>query len=170
MTNEIIARADCLSQTWRDDMVFVGGRAGDHNTRERVRGFTDAMRAAGAEPRIENILTCGYAADKAEAAFAAHVAKRGTVPSALFVNSAISLEGIVRWLNRHQRDALETMVLGSFDWDPFAQYIAKHVVTIRQDATAMLDAMFGLIDGGELAENQLIEIEPIVVANDLAGG
>ena len=168
MTEEIIARADDLSQTWRDDMVVVGGRAGDHNTRERVRGVTDGMRAAGAEPRIENILTCGYAADKAEAAFAAHVDKQGTVPSALFVNSAISLEGIVRWLNRHQRDALETMVLGSFDWDPFAQYIAKNVVTIRQDAPAMLDAMFKLIDSGEMPQNHLIEIEPIVVANDRA--
>lgn len=168
MTKEIIARAEGLSQSWQDDMVFVGGRAGDHNTRERVRGFIDVMRAAGAEPRIENILTCGYAADKAEAAFAAHVASRGKVPSALFVNSAISLEGIVRWLNRYQRGALETIVLGSFDWDPFAQFIAKNVVTIRQDAPAMLDAMFTLIDGGDLSKNHIIEIEPIVVADDLA--
>ena len=74
----------------------------------------------------------------------------------------------MRWLNRHQRDALETMVLGSFDWDPFAQYIAKNVVTIRQDAPAMLDAMFKLIDSGEMPQNHLIEIEPIVVANDSA--
>lgn len=120
-------------------LVFVGGRASDHNTERRVQGFLDAH----AERRIAvpdgNVLACGYAADKARFALAAF---DGSAPLGLFVNSTITLEGVVAWINGQGADAAELIRYGTFDWDPFAALLPQNVGMVRQDVTKMLDLVF----------------------------
>ncbi|MEM1399488.1 MAG: LacI family DNA-binding transcriptional regulator [Pseudomonadota bacterium] len=170
LTAELIHRAEKKGTPWRDDLLFVGGRPHDHNTSERVRGFRDALLAANVEPIEANILTCGYATVKAERALEAHVGKIGRVPTAIFVNSTISLEGVIRWLGHHHRQALDTIIFGCFDWDPFAQFVAKNLLSVRQDAPAMLNAMFEIIDNDLDPGASLIEIEPTVIIEDGTAG
>lgn len=164
LTEALIVRAERDALDWTDNLLFIGGRPTDHNTSERIRGFREAVRAAGGQPREENVVACGYAAAKSKAAFAAHVAQKGQIPEVVFVNATISLEGVVDWLGVHQRDALDTIVFGSFDWDPFAQYIAKKLYAVRQDVPAMLDAMFQMIDEGQPQSAEVLQLEPIFAA------
>jgi len=77
------------------DAVFIGGRKADHNTQERIRGFRFALEAAGLPVVDGNILPCGYAAEKARAAYQIWTDQSGRVPDLLFVNSTISLEGVL---------------------------------------------------------------------------
>lgn len=164
LTAALIARATAENREWKDDLLFVGGRPTDHNTGERIRGFRDAILDANAQPIEENILACGYAATKSRAAFAAHVARTGHVPAAIFVNSTISLEGVVDWLGEFDREALNTTLFGSFDWDPFAQYMAQNLFSVRQDVPAMMDAIFRIIDSEPPHKAEVIQIEPIVIS------
>ena len=85
----------------RDPMLFVGGRAADHNTRERLRGFRAAHAERGLPVPFEFVLAGGYAAEKAEGALNRLVARQPALPTGFFVNSTISLEGVVRWLRGH---------------------------------------------------------------------
>ena len=165
LTAALIARADARGSDWHEDFLFVGGRPTDNNTSERIRGFRTAITDAGAAPIEDNILACGYAAAKSKAAFAAKIAQSGRMPTAVFVNSTISLEGVFEWLAQHDRAALDTILFGSFDWDPFAQYMAQNLFSVRQDVAAMLDAMFQVIDGAHPHPPEVIQIPPIVLGD-----
>lgn len=167
LTAALIDRANAEGRAWQQDFLFVGGRPMDHNTGERIRGFRDAIKDAGAMPIEENILACGYASAKSKAAFSAKVAETGTMPTAVFVNSTISLEGVFDWLGQHHRDALDTILFGSFDWDPFAQYMAQNLFSVRQDVPAMLDVMFDVIDGKKPMDHEVIQVEPIVISDGM---
>ena len=165
LTAALIERAQGAGSDWHDNFLFVGGRPTDNNTSERIRGFRTAIADAGAAPIEDNILACGYAAAKSKAAFAAKIQHSGRMPTAVFVNSTISLEGVFEWLAQHDRAALDTILFGSFDWDPFAQYMAQNLFSVRQDVAAMLDAMFRVIDSDRPHPPEVIQIPPIVLAD-----
>ncbi len=164
VTAALIERANAEGRNWQDSLLCVGGRPADHNTGERIRGFRDAISDAGASPIDDHILACGYAATKAKAAFSAKVKELGRMPTAVFVNSTISLEGVFDWLAQNERSALDTILFASFDWDPFAQYMAQNLFSVRQDVKAMLEAMFRVIDSEHALPPEVIQIPPIVLA------
>lgn len=147
-------------------LLFVGGRSSDHNTSERIRGFRAAHDEAGIVVPPENILTCGYAADKAAAALTAMAARTGLVPRAMFVNSTITLEGVVRWLKDTDHLAGYPARLGCFDWDPFAALLYENIEMVRQDVPQMLAAVFKLIETRQNSA-ELITVPPILEGNKL---
>ncbi len=126
-----------------EPLLFIGGRESDHNTNARINGFLAAHKERGIDIPADHVLACGYAADKAEAALAAF---EGSVPRGLFVNSTITLEGVVRWLYSLSREERAPIQYGCFDWDPFAALLPANVGMVRQDVTSMLDTTFDLLD------------------------
>lgn len=124
----------------KGSLLFVGGRGTDHNTAERIRGVRDAHEALGLTLPESHVLTCGYASEKAHTALGTlHI----DLPAALFVNSTISLEGVVRWMRANGR----RVPFGCFDWDPFAALLDENVGMVKQDVTALVSAIFDRLDG-----------------------
>lgn len=123
-------------------LLFVGGRASDHNTGARIRGFVDAHDERGISVPQEFILACGYAAEKAERALAA---RDMPLPKGLFVNSTITLEGVVRWLNENHPPSEHQLRYGCFDWDPFAVLLPGNVGMVQQDVASLLGRVFDLM-------------------------
>ncbi len=142
-------------------LLFIGGRASDHNTAERVRGFKAAHREMGIPIDEGHILTCGYAPEKAEQSLQALAASEGTLPRGMFVNSTISMEGVMRWIKASGHFKEHSPVIGCFDWDPFAALLGDDIEMVRQDVEGMLDAVFAIIDSGNDAANTLIEVPPV---------
>lgn len=157
----MLARRLLARSGGRAPMLFVGGRGQDHNTRARLEGFRAAHAERGIAVDERLVLTCGYSADKAEAALEAFAAGN-RMPEAIFVNSTISLEGVVRWLRRRTAVGGAQPLIGCFDWDPFAAHLAAGIDMIRQDVPAMLDRVFALMDGAG-DPPALIEVPPILV-------
>lgn len=143
-------------------LMFIGGRGSDHNTRERVRGFRTALADEGLESDDRYILTCGYAPEKSEIALQKFTESGLPAPAGMFVNSTISLEGVMRWLKRAGLGGEQAPVMGCFDWDPFVALLGDGIEMVRQDVPAMLDAVFSIIDNGEAAQ-PLIQIPPLHV-------
>lgn len=143
-------------------LLFIGGRGSDHNTAERVRGFRAAHADVGIPVDDSHILTSGYAPDKAESSLQALAAAGNELPVGMFVNSTISLEGVMRWIKRSGHYADRTPVIGCFDWDPFAALLGDEIEMVRQDVQGMLDAVFNFIDSGTTT-NSLTEIPPIFI-------
>lgn len=146
----------------RDPLLFVGGRSGDHNTSERIRGFRAAHTEMGIELEAQHVRACGYAAEKAEQSLTDLAIHQGPLPHGMFVNSTITLEGVVRWLRQNGHSAKAVVRLGCFDWDPFAAFLDETVEMVRQDAPRMLDAVFDIIDREDFAPKH-IEVPPIPV-------
>ncbi len=141
-------------------LIFIGGRGSDHNTRERVRGFRSALAGEGLEADDRFILTCGYAAEKSETALQRFAESGLEAPVGMFVNSTISLEGVMRWVIRSGLGGPQAPAMGCFDWDPFVALLGDGIEMVRQNVPAMLNAVFSIIDRGE-APQALIEIPPL---------
>lgn len=145
-------------------LTFIGGRSSDHNTRERLRGFHDAHREQGLVVPQENILAPGYSKGKVEACLQERFATAKTPLPGLFVNSTISLEGVVRWLSQAGLTGSAQPPMGCFDWDPFVYLLGHDIDMVQQDVPAMLEAVFKIIDAGE-AGQQRIEIPPLLMSS-----
>lgn len=128
------------------ELVFVGGRPNDHNTKERIRGFLDAAMASNIRVTDAHVMPCGYAASKAEQAIRSYHETHAKRPVGLFVNSTISLEGILNWFQASGLEHIDDYAFGCFDWDPFAAMINSNIIMVRQDVRAMVDRLFCLID------------------------
>jgi DNA-binding LacI/PurR family transcriptional regulator len=126
-------------------LYFVGGRASDHNTAARLKGFLDVHQHRGLAVPEENLLVPGYSADRAERAL------RAVTPHAtmgIFVNSTISLEGVVRWSQTLSEPTRRGLTYGCFDYDPFAALLPGNVGMIQQDVERMLSTAFDIVDTG----------------------
>lgn len=141
-------------------LLFIGGRGTDHNTLERVRGFRAAHADMGVAVNERHILACGYAPEKAQDALQALAASNGQLPIGMFVNSTISLEGVMRWIKHSGHYGEGRPLIGCFDWDPFVAILGDDIEMVRQDVQGMLAATFQIIDAGT-SPNALIEVPPI---------
>jgi DNA-binding LacI/PurR family transcriptional regulator len=135
----------CREVGYEGPLHFVGGRASDHNTAARLRGFLDVHRERGLPMPDENVLVPGYSADRAERAM------KGLPPRdamGIFVNSTISLEGVVRWSQGLSEAARQALRYGCFDYDPFAALLPSNVGMVQQDIAGMLTTAFDIMDTG----------------------
>ena len=140
------------------DLFFFGGLADDDATRNRVLGFTDALAARGliAEPHM--IDCCGYQPSHAARSLANRYAQLGRLPLGLFVNGVTALEGALRFTSKLSAAALQSVVVGAYDWDPFAAYLPFDVTMVRQNVEVMVAEGFTLIDNFEANQNALIVV------------
>jgi DNA-binding LacI/PurR family transcriptional regulator len=121
---------------------FVGGRLKDHNTAARLEGFLCAQQERNIVVPNDYIMSEGYSSDKAEHLLAEF---KPTSPTGLFVNSTISLEGVVRWQSQLAKETAHMIRYGCFDWDPFGSFLPGNVGMVEQDVSAMLERIFDLI-------------------------
>ncbi|KAF0175053.1 MAG: LacI family transcriptional regulator fructose operon transcriptional repressor [Rhodobacteraceae bacterium] len=146
-----------------EPLVFVGGRAVD-NTAERIRGFRAAHADMEIAVREDCIIACGYAAQKAEQALTHLYQTVPDHPHGMFVNSTISLEGVLRWIKKEQPDLLQTAAIGCFDFDPLVDLLSENILMVKQDVPTMLDALWRII-----AENntthEVVEIPPVAAVS-----
>ena len=149
-----------------EPLLFIGGRGTDHNTAERIRGFRAAHQEMGVPINENHILACGYAPEKAASSLAAFAAQQGYLPHGMFVNSTISLEGVMRWLKASDHFGRRQPIIGCFDWDPFVTLLGHDIEMVRQDVPQMLTKVFEVI-GGQSKTPTLIEVPPVFEASEL---
>jgi LacI family fructose operon transcriptional repressor len=145
---------DCCERDlgWSGPLRFVGGRLSDHNTSARLEGFLAEHRARSISVPETYIMATGYSAEKAADALATF---KPDGPTGLFVNSTISLEGVVRWHSELASGADEVRY-GCFDWDPFGSFLPGNVGMVEQDVATMLSKAFELIGKPNMSNEQIL--------------
>ncbi|HEY5367019.1 MAG TPA: LacI family DNA-binding transcriptional regulator [Casimicrobiaceae bacterium] len=160
LTHALVERSTPLRSPKRDRAYFIGGVASDHATHQRIDGFSDVIKERFGAIAPAQVNACGYAADLAEAATRElHRTLRG-LPRALFVNSTIALEGVVRFLKTLPADELRRCAFGCYDWDPFASVLSFPLLMVRQNVEGLLGEAFRIIDARSFADVRVIEIKP----------
>jgi LacI family fructose operon transcriptional repressor len=76
----------------------------------------------------------------------------------MFVNGVTALEGALRFTATLPATELQSVVVGSFDWDPFAAHLPFDVTMVRQNVELMIAEGFRLIDGYEPGQNPLVVV------------
>ena len=66
----------------------------------------------------------------------------GRLPSGLFVNGVTALEGALRFTSTLPPANSRSVVVGSFDWDPFAAHLPFDVTMVRQDVEGLIAEVF----------------------------
>jgi DNA-binding LacI/PurR family transcriptional regulator len=160
LTDLMLDRLEAMAPTARRDVLFIGGRSSDHNTRERVRAFTDAHARRSDDPGLRHISACGYSPRRAEETFAAYMEQAGALPRGMFVNSTTSMEGVLRWFYRNGIDRLNDISFCCFDWNPFAEMLGENFILLRQNVPEMMRILFDLIDRRVDTPDLLVEVEP----------
>lgn len=143
MTRAIIERR---TRTKAVSFYFIGGIENDHNTAARVRGYCEELAAAGYAPRTDRIISHSYDSAVAEATIRSIYAELGGLPEALFVNSTLVFEGVVRFLKTLPVEEVRQCSIGCFDWDPFIELMHFPVVMIRQNVQAMVERAYELLE------------------------
>ena len=151
LTNLIFRR--CQSDLgWSGPLRFVGGRLSDHNTAARLKGFMDAHKERGLAVPSENIQASGYSADAAWNSLRDFYPDG---PTGVFVNSTISLEGVVRW-HTQLADATDSIRFGCFDRDPFGKFLPGNVGMVEQNVPKMLETLFKMVGQSKLVQDVIL--------------
>lgn len=151
LTHLILDR--CASDLgWTGPLRFVGGRLTDHNTSARIAGFQAAHADRGITVPTDHVMAQGYSAQTARSVLD-HFRPDG--PTGLFVNSTISLEGVVQW-HAGLGAAQKWVRYGCFDFDPFGSFLPGNVGMVEQDVVAMLESAFALIGKQTIATDRVL--------------
>jgi LacI family transcriptional regulator, fructose operon transcriptional repressor len=141
-----------------DELVLLGGVAGEYATSMRIAGFRDAFDARGIAPAANAVASCGYNAAAAKDALSARYAALGRLPHGLLMNSITALEGLVQFTSTLSADAWRSTVVGCFDWDPFAAHLAFDMTMLRQDVQAIISEAFRLADHYDPADRSIVSV------------
>jgi LacI family fructose operon transcriptional repressor len=139
-----------------DELVLLGGVANEYATEMRIAGFRDAFKARGLTPANDAIECSGYSAAAANRALTTRCQKLGRPPFGLLMNSITALEGLVQFMATLPHDAWKTVVVGCFDWDPFAAYLPFDVTLLRQDVDKIISEAFAIVEKRDSADRSLI--------------
>lgn len=161
LTKAILEHAHGLGALSPDDVYMFGGRD-DHASRERVAGFQAAKSAFFGTNCRDDIESTGYSPGMTERAFERFHKRHGRLPRCFFVNSSINLEGLLRFMGRHDGETFDDIVVGCFDYDPFASFLPFPVYMIRPDTPLMLENAFELL-AAPSSIPALVQIEPQLV-------
>jgi len=169
LTLALLERSRPQRSLKRNKAYFVGGVASDYATKPRIDGFAQAVRARVGRCDDMQIDACGYEGDLAEAAVRRLCERIDGLPRALFINSTIALEGVVRFLKTLPAGELARCAFGCYDWDPFASVLSFPLLMVRQNVEGLLGEAFRIIDEGTFAERRIVEIKPELVFVENAG-
>lgn len=144
LTEAIIRRFDGQEPLRADELFLFGGR-NDHASRARIAAFHVAKKALlGADPE-DGVQSSGYSPEITLHALERFYAERGRLPRALFVNSAINMEGLLRFMAGRPPEMFRDLVVGCYDYDPFGSFLPFPVIMIRQNVEAMMAKAFELM-------------------------
>ncbi|WP_334033997.1 LacI family DNA-binding transcriptional regulator [Burkholderia cepacia] len=135
-----------------DELILLGGIAGEYATAMRIAGFRDAFAARGLPPPDDAIECCGYAPAAAREALARRYDTLGRLPAGMLTNSITSFEGLVRFASELPWDIWQRTAVGCFDWDPFAARLPFDVTMLRQDVQRLIAEAFALLDAGDAGD------------------
>jgi LacI family fructose operon transcriptional repressor len=139
-----------------DELVFLGGIPGEYATETRIAGFRDAFSARGIAPAQDAVECCGYNAAAAKRALANRCENLGRLPAGILMNSITAMEGLVQFMATLPHEAWKTIVVGCFDWDPFAAYLPFDVTMLRQDVQKIIAEAFTLVEKFDASDRSLI--------------
>lgn len=157
LTRVLISKIEARARP-RDDWFFFGGVSDDNSTRSRIEGFREALAQVDVSPGPSTFDCNGYSPEVAERALAARYHQLGRLPAGLFMNGITALEGALKFFLTLPRSALDTTVVGAFDWDPFAAHLPFDLTMARQDVEAMIATGFALLDPSRAEGNPLVAI------------
>jgi LacI family fructose operon transcriptional repressor len=162
LTEKLLSEAQGLTGQGRGRLFILGGQAADAATTRRIDGFRETLAAHGMPPAPDQIIATGYAPSLATREMAALLDRLGGPPAGLFVNSLTVFEGVLGHVVTLPPEPFATTVIGCYDYDPFAAYLAFPVHMVRQNAHGLIAEAWRLIES-DTPGPALVEVPPELI-------
>lgn len=113
------------------DFAYLTGKPSQWSTKERLRGFRDALRVAGVDPRAQTVLAGNYHADSGYE-LTRSLLQRGPLPSAImYGNDRMAVGALLALFEAGVRVPDEVSVMGYDDQFQLASEIRPALSTVR---------------------------------------
>jgi len=159
LTRELLKSMPRSGDPQRDKLYFLGGEVWDFATAERIRAFKEVIAEEYGEPADPLIIAHKYDSDTSAADLRALCGRIGGLPTGLFVNSAFALEGVLKYFSTLPAEACSDIVVGCYDYDPFASFMHFPVIMVRQNVDLLIAEAFRIIDG-DVTGAPCLQIDP----------
>ncbi|KTT32671.1 LacI family transcriptional regulator [Pseudomonas oryzihabitans] len=144
------------------DLCLFGGYS-DYASRERIGGFLAAKKAHFGTAASDDVFSApGYSPALTRQALTAYIQRHGRLPKGVFINSTINLEGLLGVLPQPSSAPVTDLVVGCFDYDPFASFLPFPIYMMQQNVDRILELAFELMDRPE-SEVRLHKVAPLLV-------
>jgi len=146
LTEEILRSMPRSRDSKRNQVYFIGGAQWDFATTERIRAFKDVIAEHGGVRADDLIFAQNYDPDASEADIRALCKRIGGLPSGLFINSTFVFEGVLKYFATLPSEAFKDIVVGCYDYDPFASFMHFPVIMVRQNVDQLIAEAFRVIE------------------------
>lgn len=127
------------------EIAYVGGPSELMTERERRRGYTAAMGAAGLAMDPEQMLSGPYS-ESFGASVLPHLLTRTPRPTALFCASDYTALGVLSTVDMYGLRVPDDLAIVGFDDAPITQYTRPRLTTVRQPVAALAHGAVELLN------------------------
>jgi LacI family fructose operon transcriptional repressor len=138
------------------DVIFLSAQAKLPSIRDRIKGFQDAVAAAGRND-WKTLVRTGDDSDRPGSGgqlVRDLIATRGALPRALMCSSMVVLEGALQQIKAHHGQVPADILFGTFDTEAMLEYIPNRVISAIQDEAGIARKAFAQLQaqqGGQPA-------------------
>ncbi|MCB1501146.1 MAG: LacI family DNA-binding transcriptional regulator [Bauldia sp.] len=162
LTREILTSMPRSSDPLRAKAYFIGGAQWDFATAERIRAFKDVIAEERGENADDLIRARSYNPDASATDVRELCEQVGGLPTGLFINSAFAFEGVLKYFSTLPPEAFNNIVVGCYDYDPFASFMHFPVIMVRQNVDRLIAEAFRIIES-DVHGAPCLQIEPELI-------
>lgn len=148
------------------EIGYTGGNQELSTTRERFRGYTQALKDNQIPVDKRFICHKDYTFECGYNALRDFFNKNGRFPEAIFTASYVLLEGALRAVHAIMGTIPPDLKIATFDDHPLLNYLPNHVLSVRQDYDRLAEASFEILlrtmNGEGQVEHRQIKPELII--------
>jgi LacI family sucrose operon transcriptional repressor len=149
------------------EICYIGGLKGISTSKNRLKGYQEALKANGIPYRSELVFQKDYTIASGFAMAKEMYAKLNGPPKSFFTASLTLLEGTLNFINAEHGRIPNSMLIGTYDDHPFLDYMSVKISSVRQDtrriARGALDMILDAIFGRKIVIVQQKIIKPVLV-------
>jgi DNA-binding LacI/PurR family transcriptional regulator len=147
------------------EICYLGGLKGISTSKNRLRGYREALKANDIPYRSELVFQKDYTIASGFAMAKKMYAKLNGPPKSFFTASLTILEGALNFINAQQGKIPDNMLIGTYDDHPFLDYMSVKISSVRQDTRRIsgvaIDMIFDAILGVQTVQQKIIK--PLMV-------
>ena len=126
--------------------LFLAGSDKQPSISERIRGYHNAMAAAGLKVKRGSIYKEGDdSTENGQQMMLKYLDKNDTLPASLMTSSLPLLEGALNIISERYGCIPANLNIGTFDTHPMLRFLPNRIWTARQDADAIVRCAFHML-------------------------
>lgn len=147
-------------------ICFLGGIESISTSKNRLRGYRDALKANGISYDPSLVYQSNYAASAGYNMAGEALTNKTRKVDGLFTSSLTLLEGTLKYLRDNSEQVSGNLQIGTYDDHPFLDYLSINISSVRQDigrmAGAAVEMIRDMLAGKDVIKHEVVKAELVI--------